>query len=193
MSDPPLARETWPHTRPRGVAHAPLSASQPVPAAASVGRKRLSVSAHIDEQTRAREKNIGGVRFGPLCVQDPANIASRNGARFQLELAFSKLGDEPHCRLADATSSVAAHRPARRCVLTVVPHDPIGPASAALLAEPDHHVPDGGLALVPVKARRCAPTTPPAWLAALTGSSTEPNEGSYVMVQECGHAPHPGW
>lgn len=49
---------------------------------------------------------------------------------------------------------------------------------------PDHHALDGGLALVPVKARRGAPTTPAAWLAALTGSSAEPEDGSYVMVQD---------
>ncbi len=49
---------------------------------------------------------------------------------------------------------------------------------------PDHHALDGGLALVPVKARREAPTTPAAWLAALTESSVEPEDGSYVMVRE---------
>ena len=50
--------------------------------------------------------------------------------------------------------------------------------------EPDHHAVDDGLGLVPVKARRWAPTTPPAWLSALTGSSTEPRDGTYVIVPE---------
>jgi hypothetical protein len=49
--------------------------------------------------------------------------------------------------------------------------------------EPDHHTLDDGLGLVPIKALRFAPTTPAAWLAALTGSSTGP-DGNYVMVRE---------
>lgn len=47
----------------------------------------------------------------------------------------------------------------------------------------DHHVIDDGLALVPVKTLRSAPTTPHGVAAALTGSSTEPAAGSYVMVR----------
>lgn len=55
--------------------------------------------------------------------------------------------------------------------------------ATSVQVDADHHVIDGGLILVPVKGLRFAPTTPAAWLPPLTGSSTEPDVGSYVMVR----------
>ena len=46
--------------------------------------------------------------------------------------------------------------------------------TAGARTAPGHHALDSGARLVPVKARRVAPTPPAAGLAALTGHSVEP-------------------
>ena len=50
--------------------------------------------------------------------------------------------------------------------------------------EPDHHAVDDGLGFVPVKAPRSRSAHACGVAPALTGPSTEPDTGNYVMVRE---------
>ena len=74
-------------------------------------------------------------------------------------------------------SVVFGSTPAERSGLTPS-SQPIAPLRSSgaipVPSDTDHHVIDGGLALVPVKTLRFASTTPNGVASVLTGSSTEP-------------------